>query len=54
MKNKIEDAVFDITFELLIEKNEYISPKIILLEHYEKYKDTSFYDNVNKEGIVIG
>ena len=53
-EDKIEDAVFDITFELLIEKNEYISPKIIPIEHYEKYRDTSFYNNVNEEGIVIG
>ena len=53
-EDKIEDEIFDITFELLIEKNEYISPKIILIERYEKHKDTSFYDNVNKEGIIIG
>ena len=53
-ENKIEDYIFDITFEILIEKNEYISPKIIHIEHYEKYKDTSFYNNVDKEGIVIG
>jgi len=53
-EDKIEDGVFDIAFEILIEKNEYISPKIIPIEHYEKYKDTSFYDTVDKEGIVIG
>ena len=52
--DKIEDNVFDITFDLLMEKNEYISPKIIPIEHYEKYKDTSFYYNVNKEGIILG
>ncbi|MEA4957145.1 MAG: nucleotidyltransferase domain-containing protein [Methanobrevibacter sp.] len=53
-EDKIEDDIFDIAFEILIEKNEYISPKIIPIEHYEKYKNTSFYTNVNEEGIVIG
>lgn len=53
-EDKIEDDVFDISFEFLIKHDEYISPKIIPIEHYEKYKDTSFYNNVDKEGIVIG
>ncbi|WP_409199410.1 nucleotidyltransferase domain-containing protein [Methanobrevibacter sp. DSM 116169] len=53
-EDKIEDDVFEIVFKLLIEKDEYISPKIISIEHYDEYKDSSFYDTVNKEGIVIG
>lgn len=53
-EDKIEDDIFDVAFDILIEENEYISPKIIPIEHYEKYKDTSFYNNVNKEGVVIG
>jgi len=53
-EDKIEDDVFDISTDLLLKTNEYISPMITHIKHYEKYKTTSFYSNVNKEGIIIG
>jgi hypothetical protein len=33
---------------------EFISPKIFSNEHYQKYKNFSFYSNIDKEGILIG
>ena len=53
-EDKIEEDVFDVSTDLLLKTDEYISPMITPIEHYEKYKNTSFYTNVNKEGIVIG
>jgi len=53
-ENKIEDDVFDVSTKLLLKTGEYISPKIIPIEQYEKYKNFSFYTNVKKEGIIIG
>ena len=51
---KIEDDVYDKVMEIVYEHMEYISAKIIPINHYKKYKDFSFYSNVDKEGIVIG
>lgn len=53
-EDKIEDDVLDASIYLLLKTNEYISPMITNSKHYEKYKDTSFYSNVNEEGILIG
>jgi uncharacterized protein (UPF0332 family)/predicted nucleotidyltransferase len=52
-ENKIKNDVSDISYDLLLKTGEYISPKIVHIEHYKKYKDFSFYKNVNKDGIIL-
>ena len=51
---KIEDDIYGKVMDIVYKHMEYISAKIIPINHYEKYKDFSFYSTVNKEGIVIG
>jgi predicted nucleotidyltransferase len=51
---EIRDDVYGKTFRTLLETGEYLSAKIIPIDHYEKYKGFSFYSNVDKEGVVIG
>ncbi|MDR3223580.1 MAG: nucleotidyltransferase domain-containing protein [Methanobrevibacter sp.] len=53
-KDKIEDEVFSKVSDFLLETMKYISVKIVSFNHYNKFKDFSFYSTVNKEGILIG
>ena len=51
---KIEDDIYEKTFDILLETNEYLSVKMRTIEHYETYKHFTFYSNVEKEGVLIG
>ncbi|MDR2967864.1 MAG: nucleotidyltransferase domain-containing protein [Methanobacteriaceae archaeon] len=51
---KIEDDVYGKVMDVVYKHMEYISAKIISIEHYQKYKDFSFYSTVDQEGVVIG
>jgi len=51
---EIREDIYGKTFRTLIETGEYLSAKIIPIKHYEKYKNFSFYSNVDNEGVVIG
>ncbi|MCL2687625.1 MAG: nucleotidyltransferase domain-containing protein [Methanobrevibacter sp.] len=51
---KIKDDVYTKVMDIVYEYMEYISAKIIPINHYKKYKNFSFFSNVDKEGIVIG
>lgn len=51
---EIEDEVYSKVMDVVYKYMEYISAKIIPIDHYKKYKDFSFYSTVDKEGIVIG
>ena len=51
---EIKDDVYSKVMDIVYKHMEYISAKIIPIDHYKKYKDFSFYSTVNEEGIVIG
>lgn len=53
-KDKIEEEILDKSFDFILKTREYISTTIIPIEHYNKYKDFSFFSTVDKEGILIG
>jgi len=53
-KFKIKDEVYTKVMDVVYKHMEYISAKIIPADHYKKYKNFSFYSNVDKDGIVIG
>jgi len=53
-KFKIKDEVYTKVMDIVYKHMEYISAKIISSDHYKKYRNFSFYSNVDKEGIVIG
>lgn len=40
--------------DALLEREIYISAKIISQNEYENLKTTHFISNINKEGVVIG
>ncbi|WP_409200197.1 nucleotidyltransferase domain-containing protein [Methanobrevibacter sp. DSM 116169] len=50
---KFEDEIYSIAFDKLLETGEYLSVKIISLQHYKKYKHFSFYKNIEKDGVLI-
>ncbi|MCL2156928.1 MAG: nucleotidyltransferase domain-containing protein [Methanobrevibacter sp.] len=51
---KIEDDVYDKAWDIRLETMVRISVKIRSIEHYETYKNFSFYSNVEKDGVMIG
>ncbi|KZX12683.1 nucleotidyltransferase domain-containing protein [Methanobrevibacter filiformis] len=52
-KRIIGDDVYDKVIDVLIKTGEHISVKIKHDSYYTKYKDFSFFSNVNKDGILI-
>ncbi|KZX11481.1 nucleotidyltransferase domain-containing protein [Methanobrevibacter filiformis] len=52
-KRKIKGDVYSKTFDILMKNGEYISAKIKSLNHYNKYKNFSFFSNVDREGILL-
>ncbi|MCL2687758.1 MAG: nucleotidyltransferase domain-containing protein [Methanobrevibacter sp.] len=53
-KNLISDDIYGKVMDILIKTGEYISVKIKTITHYKKYKDFSFFSNVDNEGVVLG
>lgn len=51
---KIEDDIYRKVFDILINKHERVSIKMRPIEHYETHKNFPFYNNIEKEGILIG
>ena len=50
----IEDDIDDKAWDILLETGEHLSVKTRSINHYETYKDFSFYSNVEKDGVPIG
>jgi predicted nucleotidyltransferase len=53
-KKELRNYIIDKSFDTNLETGEYISPTIVSIEDYEKYKNFSFFTTVNKEGVVLG
>ena len=51
---KIKKNVYSKASDVLLETMEDISVKISTVEHFQKYKSMPFYDNISKEGVIIG
>ncbi|MDR3223292.1 MAG: nucleotidyltransferase domain-containing protein [Methanobrevibacter sp.] len=52
-KMKIRDDIYTKTFDIMLKTGEFISAKIKSIEHYNKYKNFSFFVNVENDGIII-
>lgn len=52
-KLKIRDDIYSKVMDVLINTGEYISVKIKNIEYYNKYKNYSFFSNINKDGIIL-
>ncbi|KZX10286.1 nucleotidyltransferase domain-containing protein [Methanobrevibacter curvatus] len=52
-KKKIKDDIHTKTFNILLKTGEFISTKIKSSDYCKKFKDFSYFINVNREGIVL-
>jgi predicted nucleotidyltransferase len=53
-KEHIRGDVYSRVTDFLLSSGEYISVKFKAIEHYNKYKNFSFFSNVDNEGVIIG
>ena len=52
--DKIKPEIHKLAVDIIFEKDEVISPRLMTAEHFNKTKDYPFLSNVLKEGIKIG
>ena len=52
--NEIKHEIHKLAIDIIFEKNEVISPRLMTEEHFNKTKDNPFLTNVLKDGISIG
>ncbi len=52
--DKIKPEIHKITMDIILEKDEVISPRLITEDEFQKVEDYPFLTNVLKEGVVIG
>ena len=52
--DKIRPKIHKIAIDIIFEKNEVISPRLLTEEEFNKTKNNSFLTNVLREGIVLG
>ena len=52
--DKIKPEIHKIAMDLIFEKDEVISPRLMTEEQFNKPEDYPFLSNVLKEGVVIG
>lgn len=50
---EIEDEIMDIAFEIVLDKQEVISPHIASESNLNKIEDFSFMKNIERDGIVL-
>ena len=50
---EIENEIMDIAFEIVLDKQEVISPHIASESNLNKVKDFSFMKNIRRDGIVL-
>ena len=52
--NELKPKIHKIAIDIILEKNEVISPRLMTEEHFNKTKNDSFLTNVLKDGVKIG
>ncbi len=52
--DRLSDEINSLTTDIILEKDEFISPHVMSEEHYNKTIDYPFLTNVLKEGVEIG
>lgn len=53
-KLKIRGDIYDKVWDILLDTMVRVSVKMTPIEHYNKYKNFSFFSNVEKDGVLIG
>ena len=52
--DELSDEINSAVVDIILEKDEFISPHVMSEEHFNKTIDYPFLTNVLKEGVVIG
>ena len=52
--DKIKPEIHKIAIDIILEKDEVISPRLMTEEQFNKIEDYPFLNNVFKEGVRIG
>jgi len=52
--DKIKPEIHKIAIDIILEKDEVISPRLMSEDEFQKVEDYPFLSNVLKEGVVIG
>ena len=52
--DKIKPKIHEIAIDIILEKDEVISPRLMTEEQFNKIDDYPFLTNVLKEGVIIG
>ena len=52
--DEIRKDIISLAVDIVLEKEEVISPMLMTPEHFNKTKDYPFLTNVLEEGVVIG
>ena len=52
--DELSDEINSIAVDIILEKDEFISPYVMSEDHFNKTIDYPFLTNVLREGIVIG
>ena len=52
--DELSDEINSIAVDVILEKDEFISPYVMSEDHFNKTIDYPFLTNVLREGIVIG
>ncbi|WP_405293552.1 nucleotidyltransferase domain-containing protein [Methanobrevibacter sp.] len=52
--NELKPKIHKIAINMILEKNEVISPRLMTEEHFNRTKDNPFLTNVLKDGVKIG
>jgi predicted nucleotidyltransferase len=53
-KLRIRGDIYTKVMDVLLDRMVRISVKMRSIEHYNKYKNFSFFSNVEKDGVLIG
>ena len=52
--DKIKPYIHNIAVDIILEKNEVISPRLMTEEQFNRTEDCPFLSDVLKEGVIIG
>lgn len=50
----LKEKVFEISYDIMLEKDVYISPKVVSVEEFEAMKDSSFMKEITEDGREYG
>jgi predicted nucleotidyltransferase len=53
-KPKIKDKVIGKAMDILLDTGTYISVKVISPSEFERLRNTHFFSQIEKEGVIIG